>query len=374
MESMGTMAGGIAHDFNNILNIIQGYASLLQGYGARNKEIAESLSVIHKSVQRGSTLVQQLLTLARKTTADFNPVNTNDLIEELIALISQTFPKTIALSTTLEPHLPPITADENQIEQVLLNLCVNARDAMPEGGRLSFKTYSMDGTALPGCDATVDGHYVCIEVSDTGTGMDESIRKRIFEPFFTTKDVDKGTGLGLSVVYGIVQSHGGFINVESKPGAGTCFRLYLPATSSGVSHEQPIVDLDTETIATSNGAATVLLVEDEQNMLKILERILLQHGYKVLKASDGEKALEIYRCHDQTIDAVLLDMGLPKISGRDVLLEIKNENPNVKIIVASGYLEPELKAEVDRAGVHHFLHKPYMLDEVVKAVQSVMAT
>ncbi|HUC97553.1 MAG TPA: ATP-binding protein, partial [Candidatus Polarisedimenticolaceae bacterium] len=323
---------------------------------------------------RGSTLVQQLLTLARQTRTDFEYVNTNDLIKELIALITQTFPKTIALSTTLEPDLPPVTADQNQIEQALLNLCVNARDAMPEGGRLTIKTQSVDGAALRGCDAIKDGQYVCIEVSDTGTGMDESIRKRIFEPFFTTKDVGKGTGLGLSVVYGIVQNHGGFIDVESKPGTGACFRLYLPATSSGVSHEQPIVDLDTETIATSNGAATVLLVEDEQNMLKILERILLQHGYKVLKASDGEKALEIYRCHDQTIDAVLLDMGLPKISGRDVLLEIKNENPNVKIIVASGYLEPELKAEVDRAGVHHFLHKPYMLDEVVKAVQSVMAT
>jgi two-component system cell cycle sensor histidine kinase/response regulator CckA len=374
MESMGTMAGGIAHDFNNILNIIQGYASLLQGYGARNKEIAESLSVIHKSVQRGSALVQQLLTLARKTTTDFNPVNTNNLIEELIALISQTFPKSIALSTTLEPHLPRIMADEKQIEQALLNLCVNARDAMPEGGSLSLKTYSMNGAALPGCDSTRDGPHVCIEVSDTGTGMDESIRKRIFEPFFTTKDVGKGTGLGLSIVYGIVQSHGGFINVESKPGAGTCFRMYLPANPSGVSHNDPIVDLNTETTVTSLKAATVLLVEDEQNMLNLLERILLQHGYKVLKASDGEKALEIYRCHDQTIDAVLLDMGLPKKSGRDVLLEIKNDNPDVKIIVASGYLEPDLKAEVDRAGVNHFLHKPYMLDEVVKAVQSVIAT
>jgi PAS domain S-box-containing protein len=374
MESMGTMAGGIAHDFNNILNIIQGYAFLLQGYGARNKEIAESLTVIHQSVQRGSTLVQQLLTLARKTRTEFNSVNTNDLIEELIALISQTFPKTIALSTTLKAHLPPITADENQIEQALLNLCVNARDAMPDGGTLIFKTQSVDGATLRGGDATIDGQYVCIEVSDTGTGMDESIRKRIFEPFFTTKDVGKGTGLGLSVVYGIVQNHGGFIDVESKPGTGTCFRLYLPARLSGLSHEQPIVDLDTETTATSNGVATVLVVEDEQNMLNVLERILLQHGYKVLKATDGEKALEIYRCHYQAIDVVLLDIGLPKISGHDVLLEIKNENPDVKIIVASGYLEPELKAQVDLAGVNHFLHKPYMLDEVVKVVQSVMAT
>jgi two-component system, cell cycle sensor histidine kinase and response regulator CckA len=374
MESMGTMAGGIAHDFNNILNIIQGYASLLQGYGARNKEIAESLTVIHQSVQRGSTLVQQLLTLARQTKTDFEYVNTNDLIKELIALITHTFPKTIALSTILEPDLPPITADENQIEQALLNLCVNARDAMPEGGRLTFTTHTVNGAAFRGSDATKDGQYVCIEVSDSGTGMNESISKRIFEPFFTTKDVGKGTGLGLSVVYGIVQNHGGFINVESKPGAGTCFRLYLPATASGVSYNEPIVDLNTETNATSIGAATVLLVEDEQNMLNVLERILVQHGYKVLKATDGEKALEIYRCHDHTIDAVLLDIGLPKVSGRDVLREIKNDNPDVKIIVASGYLEPELKAEVDRAGVNHFLHKPYMLDEVVKAVQSVIRT
>jgi len=251
---------------------------------------------------------------------------------------------------------------------------VNARDAMPDGGRLSFKTYSMDGKALQSYDSTKDGPHVCIEVSDTGTGMDESIRKRIFEPFFTTKDVGKGTGLGLSVVYGIVQSHRGFIDVESNPGSGTCFRLCLPVNVSAVSQNQSIVDLDTKTTATSVGAGTVLLVEDEQNMLNILEQILLQHGYRVLKASDGEKALEIYRCHDQTIDAVLLDIGLPKISGRDVLLEIKNDNPDVKIIVASGYLEPELKAEVDRAGVNHFLHKPYMLDEVVKAVQSVIAT
>jgi two-component system, cell cycle sensor histidine kinase and response regulator CckA len=374
MESIGTMAGGIAHDFNNILNIIQGYAFLLQGYGVRNKDIAESLTVIHQSVQRGSTLVQQLLTLARQTRTNFDSVKTNDLIEELIALISQTFPKTIALSTTLEPHLPPITADKNQIEQALLNLCVNGRDAMPDGGSLIVKTHTVDGAALRGHHATVDGYYVCIEVSDTGTGMEETIRKRIFEPFFTTKDVGKGTGLGLSVVYGIVQNHGGFIEVESQSGAGTCFRLYLPASSSGASHKQPPLDLDIETTATSIGTATVLLVEDEENMLNILERILLEHGYKVLKAADGEKALEIYRCHEHTIDAVLLDIGLPKISGRDVFLEIKNDNPNVKIIVASGYLEPELKAEVNRAGVNHFLHKPYMLDEVVKALQSVIET
>jgi two-component system cell cycle sensor histidine kinase/response regulator CckA len=227
-------------------------------------------------VQRGSPLVQQLLTLARKSSTNFKCVYANVLIEELIALISHTFPKTLELSTTLELHLPPITADQNQIEQALLNLCVNARDAMPDGGRLMFKTQSVDGAALQRCGATLDGRYVCIEVSDTGMGMDESIRNRIFEPFFTTKDIGKGSGLGLSVVYGIVQNHGGFINVESKPASGTSFRLYFPASPSGVSHKQPTVNLDTETTATSNGAPTVLLVEDEKNMLNLLERILLQ--------------------------------------------------------------------------------------------------
>ena len=372
MEGIGTLAAGIAHDFNNILNIIQGYAFLLREYGARNKQIGESLAVINETVQRGSTLVQQLLTLARKSSTAFECVNANVLIEELIALISQTFPKTVELSSTLELDLPPIMADKNQIEQALLNLCVNARDAMPDGGRLIFKTQSIDGAALQGLDGTMEGRYVCIEVSDTGLGMDESIRKRIFEPFFTTKDIGKGSGLGLSVVYGIVQNHGGSINVESKPASGTCFRLYFPITPSDVSGEDPIANLDTETTATSNGAATVLVIEDEQNILNVLERTLLQQGYRVLKATDGEKALEIYRCHEQTIDAVVLDIGLPKIAGRDVLLKIKNENPDVKIVIASGYLEPELKAEIEQAGVNYFLHKPYMLDDMVKTLQSLI--
>src|SRR5262245_6202221 len=372
MEGIGTLAGGIAHDFNNILNIIQGYASLLRGYGSRNKQIGESLAVINETVERGSALVQQLLTLARKSSTDFEWVNANVLIEELIALISQTFPKTIELSSTLEPDLPPITADKNQIQQALLNLCVNARDAMPKGGRLIFKTQSVDGAALRDLGGTMSDRYVCIEVSDSGMGMDESTRKRIFEPFFTTKDIGKGSGLGLSVVYGIVQNHGGFINVESKPASGTSFRLHFPASASDVCGKEPIFDLDTETTATTNGAATVLLIEDEQNMLNLLERLLLKHGYRVLKATDGEMALEIYRCHEQTIDAVLLDIGLPKIAGRDVLLKIKNENPDVKIIIASGYLEPELKAEIEQAGVKYFLHKPYMLDEMVMTLQSLI--
>jgi PAS domain S-box-containing protein len=373
MESIGVLAGGIAHDFNNILNIIQGYAYILRGHGTQGKEIGESLTVIDETVQRGSALVQQLLTLARKSPTKVESVNVNDLVQGLITLITQTFPKTIELSPALEADLPPITADKNQIEQALLNLCVNARDAMSDGGRLSFETQSIEGATLQGLGKTLDGRYVCIEVSDTGVGMNESIRKRIFEPFFTTKNMGQGTGLGLSVVYGIVENHNGFIDVESKPESGTSFRLYFPVAQS---LEKPatdeIAEASFETTERPNGHGTILLVEDEKNMLDLLEKTLMRHGYQVLAAADGETALDIYRRSKEAIDVVLLDIGLPKVAGEDVLLKIKNENPDVKVVIASGYLEPKLKSEIDRAGVKHFLSKPYRPDEVVRTLQSLI--
>ena len=255
MESIGVLAGGIAHDFNNILNIIQGYAYILRGHETQDTEIGDSLTVINETVHRGAALVQQLLTLARKSPTKVESVNINGLVEGLITLITQTFPKTIELSPTLEADLPPITADKNQIEQALLNLCVNARDAMSGGGRLSFKTESIEGATLESLGKTLDGRYVCIEVSDTGVGMDESIQKRVFEPFFTTKKMGQGTGLGLSVVYGIVKNHNGFINVESKPESGTSFRLYFPVAQS---LEKPatdkIAEASFETTERPNGA------------------------------------------------------------------------------------------------------------------------
>jgi signal transduction histidine kinase/ActR/RegA family two-component response regulator len=372
MESIGTLAGGIAHDFNNILNIIQGYAFIVRAHGVQTKEISESLTVIDETIQRGSALVQQLLTLARKTEVKRGSVDANRLIEGLISLIKQTFPKTIELNSDLARDLPTIMGDENQFGQALLNLCVNARDAMPNGGSLTFRTQSVDGASLQGLGETRGGRYVCIEVSDTGVGMDESIRRRIFEPFFTTKGAGHGTGLGLSVVYGIVKNHSGFINVESKPMSGTSFRLYFPIAFSEIYTKDLVATRDTDITTTPNGKATVLLVEDEEHMLHLLEKILSKHGYKVLKASDGETAIRTYQRHKEKIDVVLLDVDLPKMAGRDVLLKVKNENPNVKIVVVSGYLEPELKSEIDRAGVKNFLQKPYLPNEVIKIFQSVI--
>jgi PAS domain S-box-containing protein len=372
MEGIGTLAGGIAHDFNNILNIIQGYTFILRGHGSHNRQMEENLTVINETVQRGTALIQQLLTLARKSSTELESVNANALIEGVIALVTQTFAKTIEWSCELEADLPPITADKNHIEQALLNLCVNARDAMPNGGKLIFKTQSVDGAGLQHWGEATEERYVCIAVSDTGTGMDESIQKRIFEPFFTTKNEGQGTGLGLSVVYGIVKNHNGFIDVESRPMSGTSFRLYFPIAPSEASTKKRVVTRDTEITKPSNGSATVLLVDDEEHMLYVLEKTLLKHGYRVLKASDGESAITTYQGHKQSIDAVLLDLGLPKVAGRDVLLRLKDENPDLKVIISSGYLEPSLKSEIDLVGVKHFLHKPYMPDEAVRTLQSLI--
>ncbi|HEU4343218.1 MAG TPA: PAS domain S-box protein [Candidatus Binatia bacterium] len=373
MESIGILAGGIAHDFNNILNIIQGYVFLLRAEGGHNKHISESLGVIYETIQRGSALVQQLLTLARKTDAKLESLNVNALVQGLIGLIRQTFPKTIELSSDLAPNVPPIMGDRNQLGQALLNLSVNARDSMPEGGRLTFKTATVDGASLQELDAATAEHYICIEVSDTGMGMDETVQKRIFEPFFTTKGVGQGTGLGLSVVYGIVKNQNGFINVESKPAVGTTFRLYLPADPSA---ERSAVEMiraaSSEAAAGPNGHGTILLIEDEQIMLNVLEKVLMQHGYQVLMATDGQMALEIYQHGKDKIDAVLLDINLPKLGGREVLVKMKQVNPDVKLVVASGYLEPELKSYINQAGVHHFIHKPYSPDEVVRTLQGLI--
>lgn len=337
-----------------------------------SKQTEESLTVISESIQRGSALVQQLLTLARKSGTQRESVNVNAVVEGLIALMTQTFPKTIELSTSLQADLPSLTADKNQIEQALLNLCVNARDAMPNGGRLIFKTESVDGASLQGWSGTSEERYLCIEVSDTGVGMDEHVRERIFEPFFTTKDKSQGTGLGLSVVYGIVKNHNGIVHVESKPDCGTTFRLYLPVSPAGEKPITEVTPVSPETTKEPSRWGTILLVEDEKDMLYLLEKTLSRYGYRVLTATDGKKALEIYQRHNGTIDVVLLDIGLPKIAGQEVLLKMQEQNPGVRVVIASGYLEPTLKSEISEVGVQHFVDKPYKLDQVVNTLQSLI--
>jgi len=371
MESIGTLAGGIAHDFNNILNIIRGYAFLLREIDNDHKQREESLKVIDDTVQRGTALVQQLLTVAQKTSGEPIIIDLNLLIEGLLKIVRETFPKNIEVNFSLAPEPLTILADKTQIEQVLLNLLVNARDAMPDGGRLTLETYSVPNAKLKLHEPTAD-RYVCIRVNDTGIGMDQSTRNRIFEPFFTTKNKSLSAGLGLSVVYGIIKKHKGFIEVESMPGCGSTFLVYFPITTNA---RQSIPERAQAFETTTTGPdypSTILIVEDEVTALNLLAKVLSGWGYNILQASDGEMAIELFEHYKGTIAAVLLDLGLPKITGIEVLHKIKTQNPAMKVIIASGYFEADVKADIDRAGVKTFLQKPYRPDEIIKTLHSVI--
>jgi len=370
LESLGTLAGGIAHDFNNILGIILAYTSSIERSKGDAKKLDLATETITKAVDRGKTLVQQILTFARKTETEFGVVNVNDVVREIMSMIMETFPKVLTYAQNIDKEVPSINADRSQLNQALLNLCVNARDAMLTGGVLTINTRMVSTQNLRNQhpDATASS-YICIEVSDTGEGMSNEIRAHIFEPFFTTKGIGKGTGLGLSVVFGIVQTHKGFIDVESELGKGTTFRLYLPVTEVA----EPIIEKDEETLEEiPGGTETLLVVEDEEMLLMSLQMVLVEKGYKVLSAVDGLKALKIYQERKNDIALVLTDLGLPSISGLEVCQRIKKINPNEHMILATGYLDPGMKSEFLKAGIQQFLYKPYDLKKVLKVVRGVL--
>jgi two-component system, cell cycle sensor histidine kinase and response regulator CckA len=370
LESVGTLAGGIAHDFNNILAIILGHSSSADPSKNTPERMAKSMKAIATAADRGTALVRQLLTFARKTEPLFESVRVNDIIEELVKLLKETFPKTIDLTTKLDTALPSIIGDPNQINQILLNLSLNARDAMPAGGTLTITTALVKGAKLRHrfFEAT-DDSYACIGVRDSGYGMDELTRSRIFEPFFTTKALGKGTGLGLAVVYGVMGTHRGLIHVDSKPGGGTTFYLYFPVqlvkTEAHLGTQQPEKEI-------CGGTETLLFVEDEEPLRELVRSILVEKGYTVLAARDGKEAMDIFAQKRNEIALVVSDMGLPMLTGYDLFLEMKNVNPNVKMVIASGYLEPELKAEVFRAGVKDFIQKPYTPQVLLNSIRTIL--
>jgi PAS domain S-box-containing protein len=370
LESLGTLAGGIAHDFNNILGIILGHALMIERTQYNPDRVRRGLQSIISASQRGAGLVRQLLTFARKTDVLLGPVHVNHIVTEVTKLLSETFPKTIVISAELGTGLPVITADLNQLHQVLINLCLNARDSMPEGGTLSIRTKRIAGsTIVERFSGITAPEYVLIEVSDTGAGMDEETKRRVFEPFFTTKERGKGTGLGLAVVFGIMESHGGFIDVESEISSGTTFSLYFPVKANGLEMLEITKEIPEDVHA---GAETILLVEDEEELRNLAEVVLTKKGYVVLTARDGEEAIETYRHRHREIALVVSDLGLPKLSGEDVLRRLKEFNPDVRLLLVSGFVEPEQKAEILKAGAIEVLPKPYSPNELLKKVRDAL--
>ena len=334
------------------------------------QKLSQSIDTITKATERGADLVKQLLTFARKTETFFETVSINDMIREINQLLKETFPKTITISTSLDQDLPAIVADASQIHQVLLNLCVNARDAMPSGGTLSISTGAIEGEAVrsrfPKATARF---YVQIQVTDTGLGMDEATRHRIFEPFFTTKELGKGTGLGLAVVFGIIEKHNGFIDVRSAPGEGTSFTVYLPIPGRAPKVSQQ-ARKGVEEIA--GGMETILVIEDEEMLRELMKAVLTSKGYTVLLADDGMKGVEMYKSHQKEIAVIVSDLGLPLLGGQDVFRQIREMDPQAKVILASGFIHPEMKSEMYKSGAKHFIQKPYLPDEVLRKIREII--
>ncbi len=371
MESIGTLAGGIAHDFNNILNIIKGYTSELP---RNSKESADAVKIIDETIDRGASLVKRLLTVARKTETRLISTDGNKVVGDLGNLLQQTLPKTIDVSMQLDSTLPLMMADPSQISQALLNLCVNARDAMPGGGKLVLRTTAVNRSQVRGQFPEADNFdYIRIDVADTGTGIDAGVRNRMFEPFYTTKPHGEGTGLGLPIVYGIVKSHHGFIDVTTEAGAGTTFSLYFPIVepeAEPASVNATVRYLSTVKSANSRGA--ILIAEDELNMLSLLRRALSRIGYQIIPATDGQEVIDLYHRHKQEIQVVLLDLGLPTVQGWDVIIQLRRDNPNLSIAVTSGYIDPDLRMKMDRAEVDAVIYKPYAIGQIVEILENLI--
>ena len=373
MESMGALAGGIAHDFNNILNIILGYSSLLMD-NEDPAQVRQWLEVIRETAERGAALVQQLLTVARKAAIKFESTEINELLRRFVNLLNQTFPKEMNISLDLNPNIPRIMADPNRLIQALLNLCVNARDAMNGRGSLVLRDEIVTGSELRQRfrDARED-RYVCLAVSDTGPGMDSNIKERVFDPFFTTKEPGKGTGLGLSAVYGIVRDHHGFIEVESEPDHGTTFHVYLPVRlwDDGKNTNAQLGKKQVEDV--KERQETILFVDDEVHQVDLIRGLLEKKGYRVLVARDGVAAVELHRRHKDEIAVVILDMSLPKLNGWEAFLSMKKIQPKVKTIFATGYIRPEQRSEMISQGVVVIVEKPYLPAELLEELRAAIS-
>lgn len=367
LEAIGTLAGGIAHDFNNLLTVVSGYTELLLMDTSDNACAHADLEKIAAAAQKGADLVRRVLAFSRKAETRLGPLNLNSEVEQVRKMLSRTLPRMIEIRLDLADDLKTVCADSAQINQVLMNLAVNARDAMPDGGYLTIQTENLvlDEAHCKTQLRTVPGDYVLLSLSDTGQGMDENTVKRIFEPFFTTKDPGKGTGLGLAMVHGIVESHGGHITCQSEPGKGTTFRIYLP-----VMKEIEEGKCDTgERTAPVGGTETILVVDDEESIRDLGTRLLSHAGYSVLCASNGKEALEIYRKQDGQVRLVLLDLIMPEMGGKQCLEELVRIDPGVKVLITSGHTPDEPTKEFVEGKAKGFVVKPYKTVELLKAVR-----
>jgi PAS domain S-box-containing protein len=370
MESIGTLAGGIAHDFNNILMGIQGNASLMLLKTKSDSVNFEKLKNIETYVENGTELTKQLLGFARRGKYYAIATDLNEVIDKSASMFGRT-KKEIRIYSDLQTDIWTVEVDRGQIEQALLNLYVNAWQAMPQGGDLYLKTENviLDADFINKKPYKVEaGNHIKITVTDTGSGIDKDTQERIFEPFFTTKEMGRGTGLGLASVYGIIKSHGGYINVYSEAEIGTTFTIYLPASGKKVPQEKR------EPIATvSKGSGTILLIDDEEMIIKVGAELLEELGYKVLGVRSGQGAIKLYKKNADKIDLVIMDMIMPGMGGGETFDRLKKINPDIKVLLSSGYSINGQASEILERGCDGFIQKPFNLNQLSEKIQGIIA-
>ena len=371
MEAIGTLAGGIAHDFNNILAMIMGFGDLAQKKAALGIDNAEDIGQIVKAAERARNLVRQILTYSRKSETEMKVLDLNQVVLDSVKLLKHTLPKMIKMELNLAPDLDCVLADPAQMEQVIVNLANNAGDAMPDGGRLIFETacLSLGDRSSANFPDMSPGRYLLLMVTDTGPGMDKETIGRVFDPFFTTKEIGKGTGLGLSTVYGIVREHGGRITCYSEPGLGTTFKIYLPADSSDPVAQEIAPRPGQEELS---GVETILMVDDEEAIRRMVSDFLEQLGYQVICAANGEEALKKYNRNRDQVDLVILDLGMPGMGGNKCLKKLLALNPDLKVLIASGYSANGKVADTINEGAAEYLAKPFRLGNLQAKVRKVL--
>jgi polar amino acid transport system substrate-binding protein len=371
METVGQLAGGVAHDFNNILQVIIGYGDMLRRDDTLNDRHKDEIDHILGSAEKASQLTRGLLAFSRKQVFELKPLYLNEVIENFKKFIVRVIGEDIQLKTVTRGKGPLVHADLGQMEQVLVNLSTNARDAMKKGGVLTIETGSqaVEASTDQEFGGVEPGQYAVVTVSDTGCGMDHDIRQRIFEPFYTTKEVGEGTGLGMSIVYGIIKQHNGFINVYSEPGQGTTFRIYLPVYQA----EGPVKGAEAApVILPQGGSETILLAEDDADVRNLMVSVLTKFGYRVIQAVDGEDAVEKFAAHRGSISMIVMDMIMPKKNGKAAYDEICLQSPQVKVLYSSGYTADFIQNRGVSGKEVELIMKPVQPMELLRKVRAML--
>jgi two-component system cell cycle sensor histidine kinase/response regulator CckA len=371
LAAVGQLAAGLAHEFNNILTVIQGHASLLLDNPNMDEDSVKSITHITDGVERTATLVKQMLAFSRKQVMQQKVVHIKETMSQIADMLGRLLGAHVVLRFDIAPQLPPITADPEMLQQIIVNLVANARDAMHSGGHLTIRASAIQFAAedLAGKPDRRPGHFIQLSVTDTGPGIDSATINRLFEPFFTTKEIGKGTGLGLATVYGMVNQNAGWIEVESEIGVGTTFNIYFAATEWPPEKPAP----KTKDPDARGGGQTILVVEDETNLRELVREILETYGYRVLDAASGREALQVWEKHKNGVDLLLTDISMPDgMSGRDLAAKLQEDNPRLPVIFSSGYSQENLEHKEQTGQCQTFLSKPYHPADLAQAVRAAL--